>query len=97
MHIFQVLFGQIPACHNPDPIQWPIIISAIGGILVFSGVGATVIASVASTVVTMLVAGSSFETIAGATASLLHTISTINVSLELVARLVNAVKTILGC
>jgi len=55
MYFLEVVFGQIQACHNTDPLQWAIIIALTGGILVGSGIGDTGIAYVAGTLITMLI------------------------------------------
>lgn len=87
----------IQACHSPNPLEWTIIIAIIGAILVGSGIAATGIASIASTVITMLIAGSSMEAISAAVVGTLQTFGVIGGSLEVVAQLVYAVKSILGC
>ncbi|MGF2037905.1 MAG: hypothetical protein RMZ43_021730 [Nostoc sp. CmiVER01] len=61
------------------------------------GIAATGIVSIASTVITMLVAGASMEAISAAGGALFNTIGATTASLELVAVLVNGVKNILGC
>ncbi|MBD0265114.1 MAG: hypothetical protein ICV78_21040 [Tolypothrix sp. Co-bin9] len=97
IHFIPVLIGQIQMCHTPNPLEWTIVIVTVGAILVGSGIAATGIVSIASTVITMLIAGASMEAISAAVAGTLQTFGVIGGSLELVAVLVNGVKTILGC
>lgn len=92
---FPIIFIQV--CHSPNPLEWTIIIAIVGAISVGSGIAATGIVSIASTVITMLIAGASIETISAAVAAMLNTIGATTASLELVAVLVNGVKNILGC
>ncbi|MEH2417882.1 hypothetical protein [Nostoc sp.] len=87
----------IQACHSPNPLEWTIVILIVGGISVGSGIAATGIVSIASTVITMLIAGASIEAISAAVAAMFNTITATTASLELVAMLVNGVKSILGC
>ncbi|WP_335233138.1 hypothetical protein [Nostoc sp.] len=55
------------------------------------------IVSIASTVITMLIAGATMEAISAAVGAMLNTIAATTASFELVAMLVNGVKSILGC
>ena len=92
---FPIIFIQV--CHSPNPLEWTIIIAIVGAISVGSGIAATGIVSIASTVITMLIAGSSMEAISAAVGALFNTIGATTASLELVAVLVNGVKSVLGC
>ncbi|MBD2244843.1 hypothetical protein [Nostoc sp. FACHB-888] len=92
---FPIIFIQV--CHSPNPLEWTIIIAIVGAISVGSGIAATGIVSIASTVITMLIAGASMEAISAAVGAMLNTIGAATASLELVAVLVNGVKNILGC
>ncbi|MCC5650716.1 hypothetical protein LC609_12905 [Nostoc sp. XA013] len=92
---FPIIFIQV--CHSPNPLEWTIIIAIVGAISVGSGIAATGIVSIASTVITMLIAGASMEAISAAVGAMLNTIGATTASLELVAMLVNGVKNILGC
>ncbi|MEH2320675.1 hypothetical protein [Nostoc sp.] len=87
----------IQASHSPNPLEWTIVIVIVGGISVGSGIAATGIVSIASTVITMLIAGASIETISAAIGAMFNTITATTASLELVTLLVNGVKSILGC
>ncbi|MCF2147430.1 hypothetical protein IQ276_013585 [Desmonostoc muscorum LEGE 12446] len=90
-----IIFIQV--CHSPNPLEWTIVIAIIGAILAGSGIAATGIVSIASTVITMLIAGASIEAISAAIGGMLNTIGAATASVQLVAMLVNAVKSILGC
>ncbi|MEH1808644.1 hypothetical protein [Nostoc sp.] len=92
---FPIIF--IQACHSPNPLEWTIVIAMIGAILAGSGIAATGILSISSTVITMLIAGASMETISAAVGAMLNTIYAATASVQLVAMLVNGVKSILGC
>ena len=92
---FPIIF--IRACRSPNPLEWSIIIAIVGAISVGSGIAATGILSIASTVITMLIAGASMEAISAAVGAMLNTIGATTASLELVGMLVNGVKNILGC
>ncbi|BDI17224.1 hypothetical protein ANSO36C_30260 [Nostoc cf. commune SO-36] len=61
------------------------------------GIAATGIVSIASTVITMLIAGASMEAISTAVGGLPNTIYATTASFGLVTMLVNGVKNILGC
>ncbi|MHC5725335.1 MAG: hypothetical protein ACYT04_47675 [Nostoc sp.] len=87
----------IEACHSPNPLEWTIVIVIVGAILAGSGIAATGILSISSTVITMLIAGASMETISAAVGAMLNTIYAAGASVQLVAMLVNGVKSILGC
>ncbi len=87
----------IQACHSPNPLEWTIIIAIVGAISVGSGIAATGIVSIASIVITMLIAGASMEAISAAVGAMFSTIGATTASFELVAMLVNGVKNILGC
>lgn len=50
---FPIIF--IQACHNPNPLEWTIVIAMVGVILAGSGIAATGIFSISSTVITMLI------------------------------------------
>ncbi|MEH2447672.1 MAG: hypothetical protein V7K18_18405 [Nostoc sp.] len=78
-------------------MEWTIIIAIVGAISVGSGIAATEIVSIASTVITMLIAGASMEAISATVGAMLSTIGATTASLELVAVLVNGVKNVLGC
>ncbi|MEH2074976.1 MAG: hypothetical protein V7K57_11380 [Nostoc sp.] len=92
---FPIIF--IQACHSPNPLEWTIVTVTVGAILVGSGIAATGIVSIASTAITMLIAGASIEVISAALGGMFNTITATTASLELVAMLVNGVKSILGC
>ena len=92
---FPIIF--IQACHSPNPLEWTIVIAIVGAILAGSGIAATGILSISSTVITMLIAGASMETISAAVGAMLNTIYSVTASVQLVAMLVNGVKSILGC
>ncbi|HYX15361.1 MAG TPA: hypothetical protein VE944_13540 [Nostoc sp.] len=92
---FPIIFIQVS--HSPNPLEWSIIIAIVGTVSVGSGIAATGIVSIASTVITMLIAGASMEAISAAVGAMLNTIGATTASLELVAVLVNGVKNILGC
>jgi len=92
---FPIIFIQV--CHSPNPLEWTIIIATVGGILAVSGIAATGIFSISSTVITMLIAGASIETISATIGAMLNTIYAASASVGLVAELVNGVKSILGC
>ncbi|MEH2413419.1 hypothetical protein [Nostoc sp.] len=87
----------IQACHSSNPLEWTIVIFIVGGISVGSGIAATGIVFIASTVITILIAGASIEAISAAVAAMVNTITATTASLELVTVLVNGVKSILGC
>ena len=78
-------------------MEWTIVTVTVGAILVGSGIAATGIVSIASTVITMLIAGASMEAISAAVGAMFNTIAATTASFELVAMLVNGVKSILGC
>ncbi len=65
-------------CHNPNPLEWAIIIALVGGCAVFSGAGVVATVSIATTVVSLIMAGDSIAAIAA-------TITT-NVAVALVRR-----------
>ncbi|MEH2375067.1 hypothetical protein [Nostoc sp.] len=92
---FPIIFIQV--CHSHNPLEWTIIIAIVGAILAGSGIAATGILSISSTVITMLIAGTSMETISAAIGAMFNTISATTASVQLVAILVNGVKSILGC
>ncbi|MCC5630165.1 hypothetical protein [Nostoc sphaeroides] len=92
---FPIIF--IQACHSPNPLEWTTVIAIVGAILAGSDIAATGIVSISSTVITMLIAGASMETISAAVGAMLNTIGATTASLELVAVLVNSIKSILGC
>lgn len=92
---FPIIF--ILACHSPNPLEWSIIIAIVSAISVGSDIATTGILSIASTVITMLIAGASMEAISAAVGAMLNTIGATTASFELVAMLVNGVKSILGC
>lgn len=78
-------------------MEWTIVIAIVGAILAGSGIAATEILSISSTVITMLIAGASMETISAAVGATLNTIYAATASVQLVAMLVNGIKSILGC
>ncbi|MEH2272699.1 MAG: hypothetical protein V7K68_30470 [Nostoc sp.] len=69
---FPIIFIQV--CHSPNPLEWTIVTVTVGAILVGSGIAATGIVSIASTVITMLIAGASMEAISAAVGAMLSTI-----------------------
>jgi len=78
-------------------LEWTIVIAIVGAISVGAGIAATGIVSIASIVITMVIAGASIEAISAAVGAMLNTIGATTASLELVTVLVNGVKSILGC
>ncbi|GAA6621184.1 hypothetical protein [Scytonema sp. NUACC26] len=97
IHLATLIIAQVSVCHNPTPLEWGIIVTVVGGILALSGVGITGIVSVAGTLVPMIVAGASFDSIAATIAGMASTIGSVATSLEIVTQLVIIVKSILGC
>ncbi len=79
---FPIIFIQV--CHSPNPLEWTIIIAIVGAVLVGSGIAATGIVSIASTVITMLIAGASMEAISTTVGAFLNTIGATTASFELV-------------
>ncbi|MBW4455155.1 MAG: hypothetical protein KME55_21950 [Nostoc indistinguendum CM1-VF10] len=64
-------------------MEWSIIVAIFGAISVGLGIAATGIVFIASTVITMLIAGASIEAISAAVGTMLNTIGATNASLEL--------------
>ncbi|MDY6803442.1 MAG: hypothetical protein SXA11_06495 [Cyanobacteriota bacterium] len=81
-------------CQNPNPLEWVLIVALVGGCVVFSGAGAVAIASVAGTMVSLIIAGSSLATIAAAVTG---DAALAGGALEIIAGMVIAIKGILGC
>jgi hypothetical protein len=51
IHFIPVFIGQFKMCHSPNPLKWTIVIVTVGAILVGSGIAATGIVSIATTVI----------------------------------------------
>ena len=81
-------------CHNPNPLEWALIIALVGGCAVFSGAGVVATVSIATTIVTLIIAG---EPIAAIAAAITSNIAVALASIEGVAQVVYAIKEVLGC
>jgi len=81
-------------CHNPNPLQFLLIVALVGGCVVFSGAGAVAIASIATTMIGLIITGASVATIAAAVTG---DVAVAGGSLEIIGGMVYAIKGILGC
>lgn len=95
LQIFPVVLSVIESCQPPNPLQWGIIIGLVAttGLVAVVAAGVTV-ASIATTLVTMIMASSSIETIA---AAITGDVATGGGLTTIIAGLVVSIRGILGC
>lgn len=84
----------IALCSIPNPFQWIAILSLIAGAGVFTVSSGVSIATIGVTIVTMLMAGASFEAISTTIGS--H-IAIATGSLHLLTEMIAGIASILGC
>jgi len=85
-------------CHSPNPIEFMLIGAAVtamvGGLVVLVPASAVTMVFMATTIVEMIMAGATLESIAAAIAAPL---AAAGISLGLVSQLVEQIKGIMGC
>lgn len=93
--VFPVILAFGETCSAPNPLQWGIIIGlvATAGLVSFAAAGVTV-ASVGTTIVTMIMAGSSIETIA---AAITGDVATGGGLVTVLGGIVATIRGVLGC
>lgn len=93
--VFPVILAFGETCSAPNPLQWGIIIGlvATAGLVAIAAAGVTT-ASIATTIVTMIMAGASIETIAAAIAGDAATGGNL---VAVIGTIVVAIKGVLSC
>ncbi len=93
LQLFHILLAST-SCTDPNPLLWAVIVALVAACGIFVVGSGVSIVGIATILVTMITAGASFEAISTALGS--H-IAVATGSLGILAQLVSAIFSILGC